>query len=208
MSKRKVLNPKAWLSNEMECHFNLCTLERSSRSDDFTHFTNVLWRSNPLLPPVIMGPLHTLSTGLLAHWHAVLKAKVQFHELKSELLAAFCCHLEHLDFFQASQFEPSHSACDRLQFYLHHSSWSSGNHPFLNIRCTEHLEVAECLYLLTIILSTSEDEPVVSVMPEGAVQYIPYYDMPQYLTAPKRGNAALLAAAMFFCLDTRQELNL
>jgi hypothetical protein len=201
-------NPNAWLDDETERHFDSCASEREGGGDIFTNFTNVLRRSNPLLPPVITGPLKTLSTRLLAHWRSVPKDKVKFHELKSELLAAFCLHLENLAIFQASRFEPSRSILDGLQFYSSPPSRSSGDHPFPNVRRSERLEVAECLYLLTVILSTAEDEPLVYAMPEGAVRYIPYYDVPQYLTAPKRGNAASLAsAAMFFRLDTRQELH-
>lgn len=209
MSKREMPNPKAWLNDETECHFDLCALERQGGGDDFTNFTDILRRSNPLLLPVITGPLKTLSMRVLAHWRAVPEAKVQFHELKSELLAAFCFRLEHLEIFRASRFEPSRSMLDGLQFYIRHPSRSPSDYPFPNARRTERLEVVECLYLLTVILSTGEDEPVVSALPEGDAQYILYYDAPQYLTAPKRGNAAsLAAAAMFFRVDTRQELNL
>jgi hypothetical protein len=59
MSKRETPNPKAWLNDETERCFDMCALGRQGGGDAFTDFTNVLRRSNPLLPPVITGPLHT-----------------------------------------------------------------------------------------------------------------------------------------------------
>jgi hypothetical protein len=79
--------------------------------------------------------------------------------------------------------------------------------PFQNAKREERLEAIESLYFLSIILSTGEDTPSVSKMPEGPTSYIPYYDPPSYLTAPKCTSAASLAmAAKYFRCDTHPEL--
>lgn len=200
-------NPKAWLDNTAEHVYDLHAPARQGGPDAFTKFTNVLRRSNPLLPLHITGPLDTLSTRLLQYWEGVPREKVEFWELKSELLAAFCSRLKNLSLFKPLVIDPNRAMLDGIEFYMRPASRRSSETPFPYARRGERLEATESLYFLTIILSTGEDEPLVPPMPEGPVPFIPYYNPPRYLTAPKRPNAASLAvAARFFRFDERPEL--
>ena len=212
MSKYEMPNPKAWLEDLTELTFDSYSSSRHSVIEPFTGFTDVLRRSNPLLPLCITGPLNTLSTRILAYWKNVPREKVEFYDLKLELLAAFCSRVENLSIFMRSVIElnraiPKREMFDGTRFYMRPASRSSSDSPFPYAKRGERLE-AETLYFITIILSTAEDKPSVPPAPEGAVRYIPYYDTPRYLTAPKRLNAASLAvAARFFRFDTRPEPN-
>jgi len=206
MSKYEVPHHKAWLDDTTEIHLDSFTSDRQGGVDAFSNFTNVLRRSNPLLPLRITGPLHSLSTRLLAYWESVPRDKVEFYDLKLELLAAFCSRMENLSIFKSNTTDPNRLVIDGMRFYRRSGLRTSAESPIPNVKRGERLEAAESLYFITIILSTAEDEPPVPPMPEGPVRYIPYYDVPRYLTAPKRENAASLAvAAKFFRLDTRPE---
>ena len=180
-------NPKAWLDDATEDIFDSCASTRQSGADAFTSFTNVLRRSNPLLPPCITGPLESLSCRLLEYWEAVPREKVEFWDLKSQLLAAFCSHLNSLLIFQESNAPPPRAMLDGIQFYRRPASRRSGQPPFVSAKRGEHLEAAESLWFLTVILSTAEDKPLDPPMPEGPVRFIPYYDVPQYIHSMEVG---------------------
>jgi hypothetical protein len=201
-------NHKAWLDGATEALFDSSAPERQHGDDPFTCFTDVLRRSNPLLPLRVTGPLCSLSDRLLTYWESVPQEKIQFYDIKSLLLAAFCTHMENLKIFKPGNVELARAPLEGIRFYMRPESRKSTDSPFSNARRGERLEAAESLYFITVILSTAEDEPEIAPMPEGSARYMPYYDVPKYLTAPKRENAASLAAATkFFRLDTRPELH-
>ena len=205
MLNYEMWNPKAWLSAELEQVMDLCVRQQQHGNDLFTHFTQVLQQSNPLIPLIIMGPLSSLLTWLQALWDAVPHNKVLYHDLKSELLAGFSDHLRHLSLFNEGrvEVEAEHLPLEGLSFYTHHPSWDPQDPPFLYAKCKECLKAIKLIYFLTLILSTADDAPSVSDMPEGPLLYIPYYLVPQHITAPKCRNVASLAmAAKFFQLDT------
>jgi hypothetical protein len=204
MTNYQMPNPQAWLSMESEQLMDWHIPQRQLGDDPFTHFIEVLRRANPLVPPIITGPISSLSTRLAQFWSAVPPDAVQFHGLKLDLLVGFCHHLESL-----SLFEPNRVAAERLvrmglRFYSRHLSRDPRDSPFPNAKRDERLEAVETVFFLTLILSTADDAPSVGEAPEGPVAYIPYYTPPLHVTAPKRKNAASLAmAARFFRLDTR-----
>jgi hypothetical protein len=204
MSNYEMPNPKAWLTAESEELMDSYIQERPLGNDPFTSFAQVLRRSNPLVPLIITGPLSSLRTRLLTFWNAVPRDKIAFHQLKSELLEGFCRHLESLSLFKEKREELDRLALMGVRFYVRQPSRNPQLYPFPNAKRDERLEAAETVFFLTLILSTADDAPSVSEMPEGPLAYIPYYERPQFLTAPKRKNAASLAiAARFFRLDTR-----
>lgn len=196
--------PRAWLSAEAEAHVDSCSNQRQGGNDLFTSFTAVLRRSNPLVPLIITGPLHTLSTRLLGYWSTVPRDVVQFHQLKSELLVGFCFQLRDLSLFKESRVEFDRSSLEGWRFYVRPPSRKPQDSPFPYAKRDDRLEAMEIIYFLTLILSTAQVSPLVGEMPEGALAYLPYFPSPQYITAPKRRNAASLAmATRFFRLDTR-----
>ena len=122
-----------------------------------------------------------------------------YHNLKSKLLAGFSDHLGHLSLFNEGRVEADHLPPEGLSFCTHHPSWDLQDLPFPYAKHEEHLKAIKLIYFLTLILSTADDAPSVSDMPEGPLLYIPYYLAPQHITAPKHRNAASLAmAAKFF----------
>jgi hypothetical protein len=205
MSNYEMPNPRAWLTAASESLMDACTAQRVQwgQTDPFTCFMQVLRRSNPLVPPLITGPLNTLAMRLQAFWHSVPSDSVLHHGLKSELLAGFSRRLQGLPIFNGNR-EPDRLALEGLQFYIRRPSQSPEEPPFPSAKRDERLEAIESIYFLTIILSTAQDAPLVSEMPEGPLEYIPYYCDVPFITVPKRRNAASLAmAAKFFRQDTR-----
>jgi hypothetical protein len=193
-------NPKAWLPVESEIFLDSCVGE--PEGDELTCFVNVLRRYNPLLPAIITGPLDTFSARLAAFWSNIPENRVEFHQLKSSLLAGFCLRLAGLSILQPGRVETNRLALEGLRFYLRHPSRNPEESPFPHAKRDERLEAAECLYFISLILSTADDNPSPSDTPEAL--YMPYYQAPQYLTAPKRRNAASLALAVrYFRLDHR-----
>lgn len=204
MSQQNQHSSNAWLSAESEQHLDLCIDQRRTGNDPFTCFVDVLRRSNALVPPVITGPLATLSSRLLAFWRGILPDKVEFYDLKRDLLEAFCRHLQGLLMFQQRNIEPSRLALEGFQFYTRSSSRDAADPPFSAAKRDERLEAIETIYFVTLILSTAEEDPSVAEMPEGAVCYLPYYQPVQTFSVPKRTSAVSLArTAKFFRLDKR-----
>jgi hypothetical protein len=121
MLKYEMPMPKAWLNTEAESHFDSCISQRQQGHDIFTHFTDVLWCSNPLLPPVLTGPLSSLSTRVSALWATIPVHKVKFYQLKCDLLDAFCYHLAMLSIFEDNRVK-GRSALEGLQFYIRPAS--------------------------------------------------------------------------------------
>jgi hypothetical protein len=207
MSNYEMPNPHAWLTAASEEVMDLFISQRQPPNNDpFSWFMEVLRRSNPLIPPIITGPLSTLRMRVLAFWSAIPSDNVQFYDLKAELLAGFCSHLQALQFFDAG------GDVDRLmlrgfRFYVRHPSRNPEESPFSHSKRDDRLEAMETVYFLTLILSTAENTPPPIHMVEGPLDYIPYYPSFPQLTSPKRRNAASLAlAARFFRLDTRQRV--
>lgn len=204
-------NPREWLESATE-HIvdSLAEARQDDGTDPFTAFTNVLRRANPLLPPIITGPLVDLSSRLHEYWVAIPPTKVEHWGLKSQLLDAFCTRLKGLSIFNPElSISPNRAALLGFEFYRRPPSQAAHESPFPHARRGERLEAIEDLWFVTILLSTSEDKPVIGPMPEGALRFVPYYDIPMYLTAPKRTNAASLAlAARHFRMDQRPEENL
>src|SRR5260370_34000825 len=176
MSNYEMQNPKAWLSTELEQLMDSCVIQQQHGNDLFTHFTQVLRQLNPLIPLIIMGPLSSLSTQLQALWDAVPCDKVLYHDLKSELLAGFSDHLGCLSLFNEGRVEANHLPPEGLSFYTHHPLWDP---PFPYAKHKECLKAIESIYFLTLILSTANDAPSVSYMPEGPLLSIPYSPAPQ-----------------------------
>lgn len=206
MAKYEMPNHKAWLDAKSEALLDSCVLQRQQGLNPFTRFTDVLRRSNPLLPSLITGLLNTLSTCMLRLWDTFPESNVQFHKQKRNLLDAFCCHLGNLSIFDNRTIDADRLAVDGMQFYIRPATRDPSDPPFANAKHDEHLEAVESLWFLTIILSTSEDAPLVSQMPEGSVHYIPYYNPPQYVTSPRWTNAISLAmVTKFFRMDNRPE---
>jgi hypothetical protein len=103
--------------------------------------------------------------------------------------------------------EADRFALEGIDFYVRPQSRQPSEYPFPSAKRDERLEAVETLYFLTLILSTAYDTPPICDTPEGAVKFIPYYEVPQSLTAPRRNNAASLAVvARFFRLDRRRDL--
>src|SRR5271170_2929455 len=199
MPNQEMWNPRAWLSAEAEAHVDSCIDTRQGGADRFTSFTAVLRRSNPLVPVIITGPLHTLSMRLLGFWSMVPRDAVKFHQLKSELLAGFCCQLLGLSLFDPRKVEVECSSLDGWSFYVRPASRNPQDSPFPYAKRDDRREAMEIIYFLTLILSTADASPSVAEMPEGSLAYLPYFPLPRYITAPKRRNAASLAmAARFF----------
>jgi len=141
---------------------------------------------------------------LLGFWSTVPRDAVKFHQLKSELLAGFCCQLLGLSLFDPRKVEVERSSLDGWSFYVRPASRNPQDSPFPYAKRDDRLEAMEIIYFLTLILSTADASPSVAEMPEGSLAYLPYFPPPRYITAPKRRNAASLAmAARFFRLDIR-----
>ena len=206
MATCEMLNPRAWLAAASEDIMDLCISQRQPHNDDpFTCFMQVLRRSNPLVPLIITGPLSTLRTHVLMFWGAIPLANVQFHHLKAELLGGFCSHLQGLRIFNEN-IEADRLTLDGLRFYVRQPFRNPEESPFPHAKRDERLEAMETVYFLTLILSTAENTLSPSDMPEGPLEYIPYYTSIPNITAPKRRNAASLAlAAQSFRLDTRSK---
>lgn len=205
MSSFEMPNSRAWLTAASEAVMDIYTSQRQQCRDDdpFACFMQVLRRSNPLVPPIITSPLSTLQTRVLALWDAIPHDKVQFHCLKAELLAGFCSHLRALRIFNENM-DVDRLELDGLRFYVGRPSRDPEDSPFPHAKRDDRLEAIETVYFLTVILSTAENAPSVSDMPEGSLEYIPYYTPIPCIAAPKRRNAASLAlAARSFRLDTR-----
>ena len=194
MSKYEMPNPKAWLDDTTEIAFDSCASGRHSGVDTFTSFTDVLRHSNPLLPLRLTGPLHSLSRRLAEYWESIPRETVTFYDLKLELLVAFCSRIQNLKIFKSEAIEPNRALVDGMRFYTRSGLRNSTDSPFPNARCSERFEAAESLYFITIILSTAEDELPVPPMPEGPVRFIPYYNMPNYLS-PQAGQCSLTGSS-------------
>jgi hypothetical protein len=205
MVKYSMPLPKAWVDAQTESRFDLYTPLRQHGDDAFTRFADVLRRSNPLLPPVITGPLCTLPDRVLAQWETVSPEGVEFHQEKHELLDAFCIHVKNLPIFSGRNITPDRAPLEGLEFYSRPPSRDPDDSPFPYAKRDDRLEATESLYFITIILSTGEKTPVVSKMHEGYVNYLPYATVPRYLTSPQRCNSASLAlAARFFRLNDKR----
>jgi hypothetical protein len=112
--------------------------------------------------------------------------------------------LSYLGLFRFGRASSESRPVEGLSFFIRPAARNPTDPPFPFVRRDERLEATESLYLLTVLLSTADVSPTVSDIPGGPVRYIPYYDVPEPITAPKRTNAASLAmAARYFRRDTR-----
>lgn len=202
---QSAMQPQSWLTARGEAYLDSQVIQPLPGDDSFTAFTHVLRRSNPLLPSILTGPLATLSTRLTELWRRIpleRRINVQHYDLKLELLEGFAAHLSCLGIFSSDRVGNDRRPVEGFSFFISPPSRKPDQHPFPSARRDERLEATETLFLLTALLSTAEDSPQVSNTLGNPVRYIPYYDVPEMLTAPKWSNTASLAlAARYFHWD-------
>ncbi len=201
------MHPPAWLRGTEEARIDSAAVQPLPQDDSFTAFTNVLRCSNPLLPAILTGPLDSLSTRLTKYWQGIppqQRANILHYELKTALLEGLAVHLACLGIFSSDKVGTDRRPVEGFSFFISPPTRTPEQPPFPSARRDERLEATETLFLLTVLLSTAEDSPQVSAIPGDPVRYIPYYDVPETLSAPKRSSAASLAlAARYFRRDSR-----
>ncbi len=202
----KLYASQAWLSRADKARLDSDAAQPLPEDDSFTAFTNVLRRSNPLLPAILTGPLNSLSTCLTDFWQGIplqWRTNIRHYELKTALLEGLPVHLACLGIFSSDTVGTDRRPVEGFSFFISPPTRTPEQPPFPSARRDERLEATETLFLLSVLLSTAEDSPQVSAIPGDPVQYIPYYDVPETLSAPKWNNAASLAlAARYFRRDS------